>query len=99
MKKFVVKITIAAFAIIGITSCSQPRYAVRTRPEPPPVVRVHSNPPSPRHVWVNGDYVRRNGRYVWSEGYWYIPKQGYHRTDGYWKDTRRGWVWVPGYWR
>ena len=97
MKKYLIAVAVMIVSAAGFVSCSNSHYVVRSRPEPVVVVRPAA--PSPRHVWVNGNYVLRGGRYVWQDGYWIVPQNNRHWRDGYWKSTRRGWVWVPGRWR
>lgn len=89
--------------IIGISiaavSCRPSAVVVRTPPPAPVVVKVRSNPPSGRHVWVNGNYVYRGGRYIYQQGYWAIPPSyGNRYVEGYWKKRHGRYVWVPGYW-
>ncbi len=87
---------IILFVVVTLYSCAP--SAVVVRPAPPIVVRPIQ--PSPNHIWVSGNYVRRNGRYVYTNGYWAAPAYGRSRwIDGHWKTTRRGYVWVPGRWR
>ncbi|MBE9461850.1 YXWGXW repeat-containing protein [Dyadobacter sp. UP-52] len=41
----------------------------RRRPGPPPArVEVIPVAPSPRHVWVPGNYRWKRNKYVWHEG-------------------------------
>ena len=55
--------------------------------------------PSPRHVWIEGDWVWRGGVYVHEPGRWVIPDRGAVWIPGHWRSTRRGWYWIPGHWR
>lgn len=74
---------------------------VRVRPLRPRVV-VTTRPvaPSPRHVWVEEDWIVRKGVYRWHGGYWAAPpRQGLVWVPGHWRSHRRGNVWVPGRWR
>lgn len=95
MKK-IISLSVIAF-FIGFTATAQ--FVIRVRPAAP-VVRVRSACPSPKHVWVGGNYNWRGGQYVYTDGYWAIPPaNGRIWVDGHWKQKRRGWVWVPGHWR
>jgi len=78
---------------------AEAQFVVKVRPAVP-VVRVRPVLPSPRHVWVNGDYVWRGGRYIYIDGYWAEPPhRRRHWVEGHWKHTRRGWTWIPGHWK
>ena len=92
------RILIAALIIFGGIFTSQAQIVVRIRPAAPIRV-VHPVRPSPRHVWIDGNWVVRNGRYVWVDGYWATPRRGYAWAPGYWASRRGGYVWVPGHWR
>ncbi len=95
MKKYLFIAALAFIALTGLNSCSS---SERVTVRPAAVVTVRPNRPSPRHVWVSGDYVWRNGRYVYVNGYWAEPRRGRYWTEGYWQPGRRGYVWVPGHW-
>ena len=86
----------AAILISAITFDSCAPAAVTVRPAPVVVVRPPA--PSPRHVWVSGNYVRRGGRYVYTEGYWATPRPGRYWVDGHWQGRRGSYAWVPGHW-
>jgi hypothetical protein len=86
---------IALLFITFLYSC-MPRAVVV---KPAPVVTVRPAAPSPQHVWVGGNYVRRGGKHVWVNGYWTTPRQHKHWVDGHWRSHKKGYVWVPGRWR
>lgn len=71
---------------------------VRERPPPPrpeQVVRA----PSPRHVWIPGRWVWRNG-WDWQPGHWELrPQARASWQAGHWESRPRGWVWIEGGWR
>jgi hypothetical protein len=73
---------------------------VRHRPPiPVPPMAYRMGPPSPRHVWMHGDYMWRKGRYVYMPGRWVIPpRRGHQYIAGYWQPTRGGFIWVSGFW-
>ena len=56
--------------------------------------------PSPRHIWMPGEYRWRNGGYVYQSGYWMMPpRQGMQYVPGYWQPARNGgFVWISGFW-
>ncbi|QEM06499.1 hypothetical protein DIU31_024385 [Mucilaginibacter rubeus] len=76
------------------------QIVVRVRPARPVAVIRRPPPPSPRHVWVEEDWVLSSGRYVWHGGYWAAPpRPRAFYVPGHWRNTPRGSVWVPGHWR
>ena len=55
--------------------------------------------PSPRHVWVSGEWAPGGGTYSWRAGYWALPQRpGGYWVKGHWAHRPRGWVWVGGHW-
>jgi len=55
--------------------------------------------PSPRHVWVAGEWAPNGGTYTWRAGYWALPQRpGGYWVRGHWAHRPRGWVWVGGHW-
>jgi hypothetical protein len=98
MKKIISKIIMLAILSLSMAA-AEAQFVVRVRPVAP-VVRIRPACPSPRHVWVAGEYVWRGGQYVYTDGYWAEPPfPGRRWVEGHWKNTRRGWVWVPGHWK
>jgi hypothetical protein len=100
------KNTAKALIFVGMMSlAASTTYAqviVRVRPVRPheTVVITRGPAPSPRHVWVDEDWVERDGRYVWHGGYWAAPPRvGVVYVPGHWRDTRHGSIWVAGHWR
>ena len=82
-----------------LSFATQAQFVVRIRPAAP-LVRVRPACPSPRHVWVGGNYNWGGGQYAYTDGYWALPPANSRAwVEGYWKNKRRGWVWVPGHWR
>ena len=61
---------------------------------------VRSARPSPRHVWVGGEWVPNGASYRWRAGYWAVPQRpGGNWVPGHWSRRRpRGWVWISGHW-
>ena len=99
MKKFLLKIFMLVAIAVSFSAVADAQFVVKIRPEAP-VIRVRPIAPSPRHLWVSGEYVWRSGRYEYVEGYWAEPPMRRHFwVEGHWKNTRRGWVWVAGHWR
>ena len=80
---------------------SHAQIIVPVRPPRPRVV-VTNRPvaPSPRHVWVEEDWVPEGRGYRWHGGYWAEPPRARAAwVPGHWANRRRGWVWIPGHWR
>ena len=97
MKQLISKM-ILMFAI-AISFSADAQIYVRIRP-PQPIIKVRPIAPSPRHVWVAGDWGYSGGRYNYRDGYWDRPTGRYSGwVEGHWRHGRRGWVWVPGHWR
>ncbi len=98
MKK---RLLVAIFSLLCIvmaqTSQAQHFY-VKVQPAAPVIVRPVA--PSPRHVWVEHEWVWRNGAYVHVPGYWAEPPRRHARwIPGHWKHSRGyGYYWVPGHW-
>jgi hypothetical protein len=79
----------------------QPEYVI-VREAPPSAVREHRpDPPSRRHIWIEGYWHWDGRRYVWDPGHWAVPpreravwvapryekdKQGYRYTPGRWRE-------------
>lgn len=63
---------------------------VGIRPTIPVYVRAER--PSPRHVWVDEEWV-------WRDGHWAEPPQvGYVWVGGRWHHERDGYRWERGHW-
>jgi hypothetical protein len=55
--------------------------------------------PSPRHVWVGGEWAPSGSTYTWRAGYWALPQApGGRWVPGRWVRRPGGWVWVSGHW-
>jgi hypothetical protein len=76
--------------------------------EPVAVVEVDEEPPPPRTVvvetrpgfiWIEGRWVRGNGRWVWRDGYYERERAGYVWDQGRWENRGNRHVWVEGRWR
>lgn len=100
------KTTAKALIIAGMMSLAASatfaQVIVRVRPERPhETVVVRRGPaPTPRHVWVDEDWVQRDGGYTWHGGYWAAPpRPGAVYIPGHWRDTHHGYVWIAGHWR
>ena len=99
MKKYLLKIFILAAIAVSFSAISDAQFVVKIRPALP-VIAIRPACPTPRHVWVAGEYVYMGNNYVYKEGYWALPPQtGFRWVEGRWKATRRGWRWIPGHWR
>jgi hypothetical protein len=89
--------TIAIIFSILLVSCGGSRVIVTERPAVP----YYQRPLAPRanYIWVDGDWIIRNGRYTYRQGYWAAPRQNRRWQNGYWQHGNRGWNWNHGYWR
>jgi len=83
-------------ALFFFSSCGPSELTVSTRPEPPYYARPYS--PGPGYVWVEGDWVVRNGRYHYREGHWARPGTRVW-VNGTWVPRGGGYYWKRGYWR
>lgn len=100
-KKFVAfSLCIACLFAAPYTAEAQ-RFVVKVRPTHHRVAVVRPIAPSPRHIWIDDEWVwdARRGEYIVVAGYWAAPKFGHVWVPGHWKDTRRGSYWVAGHWR
>jgi hypothetical protein len=99
MKK-IVKIFMLCLALsaIGLSKTFAQEIVVRTR------MYHHEREfrpmrPSPRHIWVRGEWVAGGGTYVWHAGYWALPpREGGYWIRGHWAARPGGYVWIPGHW-
>jgi|SRR5581483_9625271 len=96
MKKIVTRIVLGLLLVVGVSTASSAQVIVRVRPAAPVVVRPVA--PSPRHVWVEGEWVVRHGHYEYVNGYWVTPRRGMHWVPGYWVPRRGGYIWISGHW-
>jgi WXXGXW repeat (2 copies) len=100
MKKTIVKwVSLLSFLVIFSACGSAQRVSVGVRVRPNAPVFVRPLPPSRGHVWIDGDWVWRNGGYVYQQGYWVLPRRGQSYVPGHWKNTRYGYQWIPGRWK
>lgn len=93
---------LTAFMLVALTaSVSHAQIIVKIRPERPRTVVVARPPaPSPRHVWVEEEWVPQGNTYVYHGGYWAEPaRPNAVYVNGRWRHSRDGWVWRPGHWR
>lgn len=99
MKKYVLKIFLMIAVALSFSFISDAQFVIKVRPAPP-IVSIRPACPSPRHVWVSGNYEWRGGHYFYTDGYWAAPpRYRSHWVDGRWKHRRGGWVWIPGHWK
>ena len=91
--------TIALIFCLGIANNVSAQFFVRIRPIAPVIIAPPI--PSPRHIWIPGEWRwnKRRGEYVWREGHWLVPKPGREWIPGFWEDGRDGSRWIPGHWR
>jgi hypothetical protein len=83
------------FALLMAFSFAASAQVVILRPGAP-VVKVRPVAPSPRYIWIDGEWNWRGGRYVWTDGYWMMPRQGMVwiggqlETSPWWLDVGAG---------
>ncbi|MFZ1263699.1 MAG: hypothetical protein WAT34_09320 [Chitinophagaceae bacterium] len=98
MKKYISKIVVLLAVALSFSAATEAQLRVIIRPSI--TIGVRPPQPSPRHVWVSGEWNSNGGRYDYREGYWSEPRSKRHRySEGHWRHSRRGYVWVPGRWR
>ncbi len=99
MKKNMFRLLLAFTLFAGFSNVTNAQVIyVKVQPIDP-VVTVPPQP-SPRHVWIGGEYVVRGGSYVWQPGYWSLPPHGRRAwVRGHWATgPRGGYYWVAGHW-
>lgn len=98
MKKHTLKFVVLFAIISSLAFDASAQFVVKIRPTAPVIVRPVA--PTPRHVWIDGDWVWRGNNYQYVNGYWASPVAvGAAWVPGHWKSTRRGWIWKKGHWR
>lgn len=96
MKKKLLALCFVAFLSLTFNEV-QAQFFVKIRPTI--VVGARPLAPSRTHIWVEPEYVWRNGNYVMVNGYWAEPRNGYRYVPGHWKfKKRKGHSWMPGVW-
>ena len=98
MKKYISKIILLIAVALSFSAAADAQLRVRVRPS----INVDVRPPqpSPRHVWVSGEWNSNGGRYDYRQGYWEERRENHNRySEGRWRHGSRGYVWVPGRWR
>ncbi|MEZ5055237.1 MAG: hypothetical protein R2807_10835 [Chitinophagales bacterium] len=76
-------------------------HYVKVKPANPIVVNIKPVCPSPKHVWIEGDWIWSpiQNQYVYTEGRWVIPAGSASWVPGHWKHTKYGWNWIEGHWK
>ncbi len=98
MKISFLKLLLCIAVVFAFSSAASAQVFVQIRPVAPVIVRPMA--PSPRHIWIDGEWIWRGGGYQYNNGYWATPPgPGAAWVPGHWKQTRRGWFWKPGHWR
>ena len=96
MKKLILKSSMLFLLSIGFSVLLNAQIIVNVRPSNP--VFVRAAPPSPQHIWVDGDWVPQGNHYVYRNGYWFVPGNRGNWNPGYWNQQGNGWKWKKGYW-
>ncbi|MFL9482366.1 hypothetical protein ACI6Q2_06270 [Chitinophagaceae bacterium LWZ2-11] len=94
-------LTLGLVLVLGLgfaVNASAQHIYVSIQPTAPVIVRPA--PPSPRHIWVETEWVARGGTYVAVNGHWATPPHRYHTwVVGRWvHEPNHGHYWVPGHW-
>ena len=99
MKKYFIRIGFLAAIVFSMAISSSAQVYVKVRPVVPVIVRPV--PPGAAHVWVEEEWVARDGRYVFMGGHWAAPPHpGWLWVPGHWKRHQEyGEYWVPGHWK
>ena len=82
----------------GLAQVQQVQVYVQVQPVAPVIVRPAA--PAPGHIWVEHEWVVRNGAYVHVPGYWAVASArtsevGSRSLE---KSSGHGYYWVPGHW-
>ena len=86
--------------VLAISFSAAANAQLRVKIRPSITIGTRPPPPSPRHVWVSGEWHSNGDRYDYKEGYWSEPQSHRRRyREGHWSHTRRGYVWIEGRWR
>jgi hypothetical protein len=69
-------------------------------PEPPESIEVAppGPPPSPNHIWVEGNWIWSGVRYLWRPGYWIRVNPDWTWAPAHYVATPAGYLYVEGYW-
>lgn len=98
MKKYISKIVMMTALALSLSAVADAQLRVKIRPSV--TVDVRPQRPSPRHIWVEGEWNPNGDRYDYRNGYWSEPQSHRHRySKGHWRHNSRGYYWVPGRWR
>jgi hypothetical protein len=66
---------------------------------PPPKSEEPGNQPSPKHVWMAGNWRFYSGHYVWAKGQWALPPvPNAVYTPPRWEIVNGNSVFTEGYW-
>ena len=96
MMKKKVFVGVAVICTLTLLSCGGSRVIVAERPSAPYYQRPFA--PAPNYIWIDGDWVVRNGRFVYQQGYWAAPRYNRRWETGRWDQHNHGWHWQRGYW-
>lgn len=89
---------IIIFSLIGFLSFnSNAQFFVKIKPSTP-IIKYKKVKHSKHYIWIDGEWIYRNGRYEYVEGYWCAPRRGYRYVPGYWHKNNNGHSWNAGIW-
>ncbi|MDB5109870.1 MAG: hypothetical protein JWR67_984 [Mucilaginibacter sp.] len=100
MKKIIRILMLLTVTSLFTIANGNAQIIVRVRPRRPGPVIVRTPPPSPRHVWVEEEWVSNGRAYAYRPGHWVLsPHPGAAWVPGHWANRRGGSIWISGHWR
>ena len=98
MKKKLAQLMLFSIIFIGVSFSASAQIYIKIRPVAPIVVRTEQH--SPRHVWIDEEWVEEGGNYRYSGGHWETPPHhGDRWYPGHWNHHKEhGDQWIHGRW-
>jgi hypothetical protein len=81
--------------LVFVVSCASRPPVV----EGPPMPREELVAPRPGYIWVQGHWVRHDGRWAWRVGHYERERPSYVYVQGRWERHGNVMIWIPGSWR
>jgi len=99
IRAFLLLLTVALLVVGAGNAQVNFNFSVKVMPDEP-VVLERPIKPSDNDVWIDGEWIERNGQYVHQPGYWAVPERDHVWERGRWQRWPDGSVfWEPGYWK